>query len=83
MFLTNLMPFLAVAGTPINIITTIVNAIKEFMTGVGSTIPSFFDSVFVVAETGALTNAGTVLLSFFGIGLGFLFIRLTVGFLRR
>lgn len=51
-----------------SIVSTIVDAIKSFLSGVGNTIVDLFDGI-VVDSTGALTNFATWALVFLGVGL--------------
>lgn len=51
-----------------SIVTTVVNAIKSFLSGVGDTIVSLFDGI-VVTDAGGLTNFATWALVFLGVGL--------------
>lgn len=61
----------APAGAPTlggSIVTTVVDAIKSFLSGVGDSIVSLFDGI-VVKPTGGLTNFATWALVFLGVGL--------------
>ena len=51
-----------------SIVTTVVDAIKSFLTGVGNSIVDLFDGI-VVADNGGLTNFATWALVFLGVGL--------------
>ena len=51
-----------------SIVTTVVDAIKSFLTGVGNSIVDLFDGI-VVAENGGLTNFAIWALVFLGVGL--------------
>ena len=51
-----------------SIVTTVVDAIKSFLSGVGNSIVTLFDGI-VVSANGGLTNFATWALVFLGVGL--------------
>ena len=51
-----------------SIVTTVVDAIKSFLSGVGNSIVTLFDGI-VVGSNGGLTNFATWALVFLGVGL--------------
>ena len=51
-----------------SIVTTVVEAIKAFLSGVGNSIVTLFDGI-VVGSNGGLTNFATWALVFLGVGL--------------
>lgn len=51
-----------------SIVTTVVDAIKSFLSGVGDSIVSLFDGI-VINSNGGLTNFATWALVFLGVGL--------------
>lgn len=51
-----------------NIVSTVVDAIGAFLTGVGGNIVEVFDQI-VVTESGELTNFAVWALVFLGVGL--------------
>ncbi|MDR3263647.1 MAG: hypothetical protein LBT30_04985 [Clostridiales bacterium] len=57
-----------------DLIEIIVTAISGLLEGIGGSIVSFFDNVFVTS-TGEITVFATVMLSFVGIGFALFFVR--------
>lgn len=68
------------------IITTIISAITEFVTGMSGAFVTAFQRIFMVENEGVysgLSDLGTFLLVFFGISLGYGVIRWITGLFRR
>lgn len=68
------------------LVTTIINAIMAFVSGMGNAFLEAFEGIFLtVSESGevALNNLGIFILVFFGISLGYGVIRWITGLFRR
>ena len=69
------------------IVSIIISAITEFVTGMGGAFVSAFQNLFMIKGTGGtfegLNDLGTFILIFFGISLGYGVIRWITGLFRR
>ena len=69
-----------------NIVTTIVDAVTEFVGGMGGAFLSAFQNLFMIKDSAGvysgLNDLGVVILVFFGISLGYGVIRWITGLFR-
>lgn len=65
-----------------SIITTIIDALGSFVTGIGGSFVEAFETLFTT-EGGALNNLGITVLTFGGMALGYGVIRYIMGFFRK
>lgn len=66
------------AATITSIVTAIVTAFTEFLTGIGSAIVDFFETIFI-ADGGGLTTAAIVSLVFIGVSFAMWIVRKVTG----